>query len=89
MANYISLNPKNMKMAGVGSNDEQMIHAYRAVTCWLVAALIKEGRLHIPRQSLDAAIKHLEACDEMPSFRIEKYDDGCESLELVRHVPLS
>lgn len=87
MANYISLNPKHTKFAGETRDDMQAIHAYRMLTTWLVAALIQQGHVHITRKSMEAAISHLEGCDEMPTFRTEKFDDGCESIELVRYEP--
>lgn len=87
MANYISLDPKHTKFSGVKDSDEQTIHTYRMLTTWLVAALIQERQIHVTRKSIDAAIAHLECCGEMPTFRTEKFADGCEGIELVRYEP--
>lgn len=84
MPNYISINPKLTRFDGVTDPDEQILHAYRSVTLWLTAALIEHGPLHLSRQSLDAAVAHLESCDEMPTFRVDQFAEGCESIELVR-----
>jgi hypothetical protein len=87
MANYISLDPKHTTFAGVDDPEMQTLHAYRMLTTWLVAALIQEGHIHITRQSLDAAIAHLDSCAEQPTFRTQQFADGCEDIELVRYEP--
>ena len=94
MAEYISLNPKSTMFPGVTDPDEQLIHTYRMVTAWLTAALIGHGQLHLSRENLAAAAAHLEACKEMPTFRRERFADGCEAIELVwtslnGHEPLN
>ena len=51
----------------------------------VMGVLIEHGRsFHLSAASLEAAAVHLEACGEMPTFRIEGVGDGCEVLELVR-----
>jgi len=43
--------------------------------------------LHLSRESLSAASAHLEACKELPTFRCERFADGCEAIELVWTSP--
>ena len=85
MAEYISLNPKLTMFPGITDPNEQFIHAHRLLTVWLTAALIGRGQMHLSRESLSAAAAHLEGCDEMPTFRIELFADGCATIEVVRH----
>jgi hypothetical protein len=87
MAEYISLNPKLTMFPGITDPDEQLIHAYRLVTVWLTAALIGNGQLHLSRENLSAAAAYLDVCKEMPTFRIERFADGCEAIQLVRTSP--
>ena len=83
MAEYISLNPKTTMFPGITNPNEQILHAHRMVTVWLTAALIGRGQLHLSRENLSAAVAHLESCNEMPTFRRERFADGCEAIELV------
>ena len=82
MIKYISLNPKHPAFNETGGPEPE-IQAYRALTTWLVAALIQEGHLHITQASLNAAIAYLEASAERPTFSFEQFSDGCKGIWLA------
>ena len=86
MATYLSLNPKLIELPEARNADEKIIHVYRMLTLYLSAAAIEHGPLSFSADSLTAAMAHLQACDEWPTFRVEQFSDGCHSLELVRQA---
>ena len=84
MAQIISLNPKITKFPESETADHQMFNVYRMMTIWFVAAMQQQdGKIHFSKENYEAAGKILSDCGEMPTFRVEQYDDGCFSVALV------
>lgn len=84
MAQIISLNPKITKFPESPTADHQMLNVYRMMTAWFLAAMQEQnGMIHFSKESFEAAGKILADCGEMPTFRLERYEDGCFSVELV------